>query len=193
MPRQLKILPHQGVAPIRNKVDAALAAGDFMSLEPLLSPNLDQDEELSRRAAVFCGLETIHGKLTPEPDSISAFKPTKCTWYLKGEKGRVGVTLMINPESPPKIQTLQITSVLQPTSALEEALAAAVTTFEAGVEISPLVLPVQRVHWVSCDGEKKGAALIEGARGIDARVSIDLGKEGVPLFSPVPRHETLPA
>ena len=74
-------------------------------------------------AAVFAGLSDIHGALTPE-DGVSVYKPTKVTWWNRGEKGRVGVTIMINPEG--EIQTLDVTSVLPPTAELEAVLAAAV-------------------------------------------------------------------
>ena len=50
VPRQLSMAAHPLVAEtLRPAVDAALAAGDLMALEPLLSANVDQDEELARR------------------------------------------------------------------------------------------------------------------------------------------------
>eukprot|EP01044_Picomonas_judraskeda_P031965 COSAG03_NODE_12162_length_558_cov_1.819172_2_plen_84_part_01 len=80
VPRQLMVEPHPSIASVREAVDAALIAGDLMALEPLLSANVDQDEDLSRRAEVFAGLSDVHGRLTPE-EGVSPFKPTKCTWY----------------------------------------------------------------------------------------------------------------
>jgi hypothetical protein len=52
VPRRLAIEAHPAVARVRGAVDGALVRGDFTALLPLLSPNVDQDERLSRRAAV---------------------------------------------------------------------------------------------------------------------------------------------
>lgn len=192
VPRQLKVNPHPAIASVRKAVDASLIAGDFMTLEPLLSANVDQDEDLSRRAKAFAALQEVHGTLTPE-EGVSAYKPTKCSWYLAGDKGtRLGVTVMINPESPPKIQTLEINTVLEPTDGLKAALFDALPTFY-DCELAELVQPIRSMSWVSCDGGRKGSVLLEGARNLSARASIDLDRETAVTFALAAKHESLPA
>ena len=192
VPRQLTVKAHPSIASVRDAVDAALIAGDFMALKPLLSSNIDQDEDLSRRARDFAGLSDVHGRLTPE-DSVSAFKPTKCSWYLSGEKGtRLGVTVMVNPELPPKIQTLQLNTVLAPTDDLKSALSDALPTLYGG-ELGELVLPIQSASWVACDGARTGAVILKGARHLSVRASIDLDRDDIVTFTLVAKHESLPA
>ena len=193
VPRQLMVEPHPSIASVREAVDAALIAGDLIALEPLLSANVDQDEDHSRRAEVFAGLRDVHGRLTPEEGPVSPFKPTKCTWYLSGEKGsRLGVTVMINPESPPTIQALQLTTVLAPTDDLKAALSDALPTLYGG-ELAELVLPIQGTSWVACDGERTGAVILTGARQLSVRASIDLDRDDIVTFTLVAKHESLPA
>ena len=150
-------------------------------------------------AAVFAGLSDIHGALSPE-DGVSVSKPTLVGWWNKGEKGRVGVTIMINPDG--EIQTLTVTSVLQPSEELESVLADAVASFKSGVAgqqyLAPAVLPIKSVTWVSCDGSTRGVALLEGDKTMSARVTINLDNkynrpERVVTFSPSAKHESLPA
>ena len=102
---------------------------------------------------------------------------------------------MLTPEAPPRIQTLQVTSVRDPSDELRRALAAAVARFEGGgSDLAPLVLPLRRVAWVACDGARRGAALLEGSSSrVDVRVEIDLDAEERATLVPVARHETLPA
>jgi hypothetical protein len=150
---------------------------------------------------MFAGLSDIHGALTPE-GGLSVSKPTKVTWWNKGEKGRVGVTIMINPEG--EIQTLDVTSVLDPTAELESVLADAVASFTsrdgvAGQQyLASAVVPIKGVTWVSCDGSKQGVALLEGSLTMSAQVSINLNHKytrpgSVVTFSPSPKHESRPA
>ena len=95
VPRQLKILPNPAVEEsIRPTIDRAVMSGDFSLIEPLLSPNVAMDEELSKRAAVLEGLADSHGKLTPV-DGVASPTPAKASWWLEGERGRVGVSIML--------------------------------------------------------------------------------------------------
>eukprot|EP01044_Picomonas_judraskeda_P015576 COSAG03_NODE_2633_length_2578_cov_1.980234_1_plen_100_part_00 len=99
---------------------------------------------------------------------------------------------MINPESPPKIQTLQLTTVLAPTDDLKSALSDALPTLYGG-ELAELVLPIQGTSWVACDGERTGAVILTGARQLSVRASIDLDRDDVVTFTLVAKHESLPA
>eukprot|EP01048_Picozoa_sp_COSAG05_P017468 COSAG05_NODE_2387_length_3132_cov_1.598088_2_plen_100_part_00 len=99
---------------------------------------------------------------------------------------------MLTPELPPKIQTLEIRSVLAPSPALKAAETVALTNIHPP-ELAPLVLPVRRVSWVACDGERQGMLKVEGAR-VDCNVSIDLDDEGEPAhFLPIVSTRALAA
>jgi hypothetical protein len=69
---------------------------------------------------------------------------------------------------------LELSSVLAPTDALKAALSEALRSFDDDADLAPLVRPVENVSWVSCDGGRKGTALLEGARNLNARATIEL-------------------
>ena len=97
-----------------------------------------------------------------------------------------------NPESPPKVQTINFISVLQPTAELEATAAASLGRVKGGeTEFSPLLLPIERTSWVACDGARRGTVLIEGA-SISVRLRIDLDGQPIATYTPDART-ALPA
>ena len=100
---------------------------------------------------------------------------------------------MLNPELPPKIQTLEINTVLAPNADLKAAETAALTNIQPP-EWVPALLPIRRVSWVACDGKRKGTLKVEGAR-LDCHVSIDLDRDGggFARFQPIVSTRALPA
>ena len=154
---QPRLQPHPTMAAIRATIDEALIAGDFAVIEPLLSANVDQDEALERRAKVVAGLSSIHGVLRSEVageegENVRVKSPTTIRWWLSGANGsRVGVRVMLNPMVPPQVQTLEITSVLCPTSGLKAAAEAAMSDIEAGThQLSSLLAPGEREPLIHC-------------------------------------------
>ena len=106
----------------------------------------------------------------------------------KSERNR----LRSNPESPPKVQTINFISVLQPTAELEATAAASLGRVKGGeTEFSPLLLPIRRTSWVACDGARRGTVLIEGA-SISVRLRIDLDGQPIATYTPDART-ALPA
>lgn len=92
-----KLQPHSAVAGIRKQIDQALVCGEFDALKSLLSENVGMDEPLSKRAATVAGLAKIHGALTPE-EELMVRTPTQVSWWLSGDRGRVGVSITLNPQ-----------------------------------------------------------------------------------------------
>ena len=207
--RQLRTLSHPSLPAVRRAINAALIRGGvsgLASLWRLLAPNMHQDRALSRRAVEWAALASAHGALTPELEATMVVeKPLKASWWLRGHKGgRVGVTVMLTPEQPPRLQTLQIRSVRAPSQELQAALAAALARLERS-DLACIVLPARRVEWVQCASERarNGVALVEGPREMDVCIQIDLGLTGLATggkpgqvsvtFVPVRKHESLPA
>lgn len=181
-PRRLRVEPLPAVAELRATVDAALITGDFAAIEPLLAFNVDLDETLERRSSRVASLATTHGVLTPEA-GLTVLTPTQVGWWLSGERGRVGVEIMLTPEQPPKIQKLDLTSVLPATPELEGAIAGALEAIKRGTDLSSIVLPISSASWVACDGENTGTILLVGANA-SIRLVIDLAAEQVATFEP---------
>jgi CubicO group peptidase (beta-lactamase class C family) len=181
-PRRLRVEPLPAVAELRTAIDAALIAGDFSAIEPLLAFNVDLDETLERRSSLVASLATTHGALTPEA-GLTVMTPTQVGWWLAGERGRVGVEIMLNPEQPPKIQKIDLTSVLPATPELDGAIAGALEAIKRGTDLSSIVLPISSASWVACDGENTGTVLLVGANAT-IRLVIDLAAEQVATFEP---------
>ena len=159
-PRRPTVAPLPAAAALRATIDAALIAGDLAPIEPLLAGNVDLDEELQRRAAIVAGLAAQHGLLTPAAGE-TVLTPTQVVWWLEGERGRVGIELMLNPEQPPRIQKLAITSVPAAGHALAAVAERAVADLTAS-DLAPALTPVRSWSWVGGDGKETGAVRVEG-------------------------------
>ena len=179
-PSRLGVEPLPVVAEMRTAIDAALIAGDFAAIEPLLAFNVDLDETLDRRSTLVASLAGTHGALTPEAD-LTVMTPTQVAWWLDGERGRIGVEIMLTPEQPPRLQKLAIESVHPATDELEGAVAGALEAIRRGTDLSPVLVPIRSASWVACDGERTASVLLEGAF-VDVRLLIDLDAEPVVTF-----------
>ena len=109
--------------------------------------------------------------------------PTQVAWWLTGEQGRVGVELMLNPEQPPKVQKLDLTSVQSATPELEGAVAGALEAVKRGTDLSPVLLPIRSASWIACDGQHTGTVRVVGAHAT-VQIVIDLNAEQVATFEP---------
>lgn len=180
-PRQiLRVEAHPSIEQtIRPAIEAALVAGSWGAIDPsLLSPNVDQDHPLERRAKVVAGLAAVHGALRPTGKPVRVKAPTRVFWWLEGEKkGSVRVNVALTPECPPRILTLDIDSFPHVRGgALESAIHDAVEAVGAGQsELSSVAAPIRSIiGWVSCDATcTKGSVLVEGAYA-DVVVGVDL-------------------
>ena len=184
-PRRLGVEPLPAVAEIRTTINAALIAGDFSLIEPLLAFNVDLDETLDRRSSQIASLAATHGALTPEAD-LMVMTPTQVAWWLTGAQGRVGVEIMLTPEHPPRLQKLAIESVHPANEALEGAVAGALEAIRRGTELSPVLLPIRSADWVACNGQRTGSVLLKGAHA-NARLVINLDANPVVVFEPEER------
>ena len=109
--------------------------------------------------------------------------PTQIGWWLEGERGRVGVEIMLNPEQPPAVQKLDLTSVHPATPELEDAVVGALEAVKRGTDLSSLLLPIISASWVACDGENTGTVRVAGAN-VTIRLVIDLAADQVATFEP---------
>ena len=184
-PSRLSVQPLEQVAALRRAVDTAINAGELAQIAPLLADNVDLDESLTHRAATIARLSEQHGVLTPD-GQLRAITPTQIAWWLKGERGRVGIEIMLNPEQPPRIQKLVITSVGEPNCRLQAAADAAVTELSEH-DLAPLLTPVHSTAWVDGDGITEGTLFVEGPHAT-ARIRIHLDSDHVAFVDVEPEH-----
>ena len=183
-PRRTRVEPLPAALDLKALIDTALATGDLTPLLPHLAGNVDLDEALDRRAALIAELPARHGTLTP--GEVTALTPTQVTWWLEGERGRVGVEIMLTPEVPPRLQKLAIESVHPANEELDSAVAGVLEALRRGTDLTPLVVPIRRATWVACDGARTGAVLLEGAL-LDVRIVLDLDADPVATLEPEER------
>ena len=88
----------------------------------LFAENFFLDEGRGRRQASLAALTLRHGSLHPE-GPLQVTNALRGGWRLTGERGWCWLWISLAPTVPPRIQVLQITSVLPPSPALTTAAA----------------------------------------------------------------------
>ncbi|HEY2916002.1 MAG TPA: serine hydrolase domain-containing protein [Candidatus Limnocylindrales bacterium] len=129
-------------------VEALLDRWDDAVAADLFAMNVELDEPVERRRAFAEQLRSIHGRLVPDPAepvvSRSAFHRQ---WWLRGDRGRVRVEILLTPQLPPKVQTLTLTSVPEPPPALQaaaERIAAALAVADGAAPSWPAELAISQ-------------------------------------------------
>jgi hypothetical protein len=117
----------------REEVSQLLQSWDDAAAQRLFSPNVALDapfEERRRRTALV--RERI-GEFGDDPGREPEFDtPAHCRWWLAGERGTVQVQIQLNPERPPRVQSLVLAVPPAAGSALRAALDAVVDWLNGG-------------------------------------------------------------
>ncbi|HEY5628452.1 MAG TPA: serine hydrolase domain-containing protein [Candidatus Limnocylindrales bacterium] len=112
-------------------VDHLLEAWDEASADALFAMNMDLDEPRERRRrAVEAAVATVGGPLRADAGRAgTSDTPAERTWWRRGERGWLRVQARLTPEATPRLQSLAVEAVLDPspelTSAANTVLAAA--------------------------------------------------------------------
>jgi len=111
----------------REEVGQLLQSWDDAAAQRLFSPNVALDapfEERRRRVALV--RERI-GEFGDDPGRQPEYDtPAHCRWWLAGERGTVQVQIQLNPERPPRVQSLTLAVPPAAGSALRATLDAVV-------------------------------------------------------------------
>ena len=103
----------------RTAVTRLVTTGADAEAERWLAMNVDLDEPLDRRRAQWSDLGARLGPLVPDPtEAPQSDSPAHSVWWLRGPGGRVRVEIQLNPELPPRVQTLDVTAVPHPSMSL---------------------------------------------------------------------------
>jgi hypothetical protein len=118
VPRR-RVRPGTDVRAFRPAMEGLLATWDDAVADATFAMNMDLDEPRElRRAAV----EKVAADLGPfRPDATRpevSDSPAHLTWWLRGERGWVRLTLLVTPEPSPRIQRFAVTGVPDPSDAL---------------------------------------------------------------------------
>ncbi|HUQ42825.1 MAG TPA: serine hydrolase domain-containing protein [Candidatus Limnocylindria bacterium] len=119
-----KVRPAAPTEAARAAVERLLGAWDDAEAAELFAMNIELDEPVALRKAAIQRIRERHGALRAD-DVIpnESLSPFHLDWWLAGARGgRVHVEIQLSPELPPKLQSLALTSVAEP-SALQRGVA----------------------------------------------------------------------
>lgn len=119
-PRIRHVRPWPKTVDAKTEVERLLDRWDDHAAHALFSMNVELDEPLPRRRTEFQRLRQVHGSLRPDPSVPPASNsPAHLAWWLRGERGRVRVEILLSPEVPPRVQKLTVTSVPESDASLQ--------------------------------------------------------------------------
>lgn len=118
--RVRRIAPWPATIAARTAVERLLAGWDDGIAAGLFAMNVELDEPLELRRAAIQGLRERHGTLRPDDAAgIESHSPSQLAWWMTGERGRVKVEILLDPERAPLVQALTLTSVGEPSPGLQ--------------------------------------------------------------------------
>jgi CubicO group peptidase (beta-lactamase class C family) len=213
-PGDRKPAPWPETAAARGAVEGLLAGWDDEVAAGLFAMNVALDEPLADRRSSLAKVQATHGALTPDDaEPVTTWGRAHQEWWLRGERGRVRVDMILDPETPPRVQWLEVASVPEPPSELvaiaarivellsepgptwpddvalaeqvdRAALERAVRAAEAGFG------PVELGRVLESDGETSATLSLVGGRG-KLRLELAMKSPHGPLTKVVLRPETL--
>jgi hypothetical protein len=93
----------------RDAVSALLRSWDDAEAVRLFSPNVAQDAPFEeRRQAIALIRERIGEFRDDDSRGPESDTPAHCRWWLAGERGVVQAQIQLNPERPPRVQSLTL-------------------------------------------------------------------------------------
>jgi serine-type D-Ala-D-Ala carboxypeptidase/endopeptidase len=109
------------------------AGWDDAAADALFSENVALDAPYSERrhtiALVRSRIGAFHASDSRPPESDT---PAHCRWWLTGDRGTVQAQIQLNPERPPRVQSLTIAVPPEPGAALDSVLSAVVAWMNSG-------------------------------------------------------------
>jgi CubicO group peptidase (beta-lactamase class C family) len=197
-PRIRRHAPWPETTAARAGVDRLLAGWDDELASRLFAMNVELDEPLAERRATFERLREVHGPLAADEQTpIESYSPANLAWWMAGERGRVRVEILLDPERPPLVQSLDISSVPDPprelaavAARIAELLGAPGPTWPSDIPLADsidrqavgralraaeaLFGPVRLGQPIAGDGEKSASWRLSGDRG---QLTLELAQE----------------
>ena len=103
----------------RTAVEQLLEHWDDATASRLFAMNVELDEPLTLRRAAMEQLHDLHGTLRADESALpQSASPAHVAWWMTGERGRVHVEILLSPERLPRVQSLKLTSVPDPSASL---------------------------------------------------------------------------
>ena len=107
----------------QREVGELLRAWDDDTAARLFTPNVAQDAPFAERRHALALIRERIGDFRDDPDRRPEFDtPAHCRWWLAGERGVVQAQIQLNPELPPRVQSLTLAVPPAPGSPLGRTL-----------------------------------------------------------------------
>jgi hypothetical protein len=127
----------------RQAVSGLLRSWDDTLAARLFSPNVAQDAPFDERQQVITMIRERIGDFRDDEDRHPEFDtPAHCRWWLAGERGVVQAQIQLNPERPPRVQTLSLAVPPAPGSPLSSTLRALLAWLNSDDRDWPAAIPV---------------------------------------------------
>ena len=124
-------------------VSNLLQTWDDAEAQRLFSPNVALDAPFAERQRRIALVRERIGDFVDDPGRRPEFDtPAQCRWWLAGERGAVQVQIQLNPERPPRVQSLTLAVPPAAGSALRVTLDAVVDWLNDGDRDWPPSIPV---------------------------------------------------
>jgi len=127
----------------QESVSRLLAGWDDAAADALFCENVALDQPYRERLADLALLRERVGDFAADPSRpAQSDTPAHRRWWLTGERGTVAVAVQLNPQRPPRVQSLAIAMPPAPGSPLAQTLAALVAWLNDGAAAWPAALTV---------------------------------------------------
>ena len=212
------IVPWEATRSARAQLEGLLRAWDDDLAAEVFAFNVDLDDPFERRRAEMDRIRERHGMLSPDQElPAESDSSAHLVWWLRGERGgRVRVEILLTGERPPRVQSFELRSVLDPSPAMAEAIRRVAELIAEPVPAWPDALPlaggVDRAALeralraavtgfgplavgpaIRGDGDRDVTVELRGDRGtVDLRLELDPETGAVATISLVPRTVSAP-
>jgi len=127
----------------KDAVSDLLQAWDDAAAQRLFSPNVALDAPFGERQRRIALIRERIGEFGDDPGRRPEFDtPAHCRWWLAGKRGVVQAQIQLNPERPPRVQSLTLAVPPAEGSALRVTLDAVVGWLNDGGRDWPVSIPV---------------------------------------------------
>jgi CubicO group peptidase (beta-lactamase class C family) len=127
----------------REAVSSLLRSWDDARAIRLFSPNVAQDAPFDERQQVIATIRERIGDFGDDEARRPEFDtPAHCRWWLAGERGVVQAQIQLNPERPPRVQSLTLAVPPAPGSPLADTLQTLVAWLNGTDREWPKAIPV---------------------------------------------------
>jgi CubicO group peptidase (beta-lactamase class C family) len=109
------VIPWEATTTARADIETLIASWDDDLAARLFSINVDLDDPFGRRRRSFDEAAERLGTLECDDDEPAvADAPSHLVWWMRGERGRLRVEILLNAERPPRVQSLDLRLVPEP-------------------------------------------------------------------------------